>query len=96
MNHDGDSHVLTWLILFLRRSRVKKNNGLIIFTVLSLLALSVGAFASESGVGGKPSAFFPVTLFEFAPVPEGTVIEHDYPVRNRGTADLEIFRISSD
>ena len=74
---------------------MKKANVILVFAVMALLIVSTGAFGNESGVGGKPSAFFPNPSYEFAPVLEGTVIQHDYRVRNRGTADLEIQRVKT-
>jgi hypothetical protein len=69
---------------------VKKANILIACAVIALLTVSSVTFANESGLEGKPSASFPEASYTFAPVPEGTVIQHDYLVRNKGTADLEI------
>ena len=69
---------------------MKKTNVIIVLTVLAVLVVSAGAFGQDSDGDGKPIAFFPEASYEFAPVPEGTVIHHDYPVKNKGTADLEI------
>lgn len=74
---------------------MKKANVIIVFTVLVALVVSGGAFGQGSDGDGKPLASFPETSYEFAPVPEGTVIHHDYLVKNKGTTDLEIQNVKA-
>ncbi|MFW6236772.1 MAG: DUF1573 domain-containing protein [Desulfosudaceae bacterium] len=44
---------------------------------------------------GEPSVLVPETRYNFAPVPEGTEISHDFTVKNKGTAPLEITGVKS-
>lgn len=44
----------------------------------------------------KPSLSLPEARFDFGEVLEGTVVEHDFVVRNTGNEVLEIKKVSRD
>jgi hypothetical protein len=53
-------------------------------------------FAAEQGMSTEqPSAVFPESHFEFAPVPDGAEVLHDYIVRNQGAAPLDIVNVKT-
>jgi hypothetical protein len=43
----------------------------------------------------KPSAFFPVTQWEFDPVVDGAEVIHDFVIQNKGNASLNIARVKT-
>jgi hypothetical protein len=51
--------------------------------------------AAADSVPQKPEAFLPASVFEFAPVVEGTEVVHAFVIHNRGDAVLEILSVSS-
>ena len=50
--------------------------------------------ASPAGAAGEPKALVPQAQFEFGERNAGTVIEHDFMIRNDGTAPLSIQKVS--
>jgi len=42
---------------------------------------------------GVPSVFFPSNRYKFNPVPEGTVVRHDFVVQNKGDGTLHINKV---
>jgi hypothetical protein len=42
-----------------------------------------------------PSAFLPVTQWEFEPVVDGASVVHDFVIRNKGDAPLNISRVKT-
>ena len=43
--------------------------------------------------GDAPSIFSPETRYEFSPVHDGALIQHDFSIHNLGRQDLEIKRV---
>jgi hypothetical protein len=59
-------------------------------------AAGVWLLAAAAGAsGGPPAIHIPQARHEFAPVPEGVVVSHDFPILNRGGADLEILKVET-
>jgi hypothetical protein len=52
--------------------------------------------AGDVGSPAKPSLSLPSASFDFGEVMEDAVVEHDFIVRNTGTATLEIRKVSRD
>ncbi len=42
-----------------------------------------------------PVAFTPDLIFGFKPVPEGTIITHEFTIKNKGNAVLHIKRVKT-
>jgi hypothetical protein len=57
------------------------------------LVMALGWAAAASG--GAPAIYLPQPRHEFAPVPEGAEVSHDFIIRNRGGADLEILKVDT-
>jgi len=51
-------------------------------------------FASPGVSSNGPKAVFPEARFEFGEVLSGTVVEHDFALRNTGSAPTRIERVS--
>lgn len=68
-----------------------------VFGILSLACLLLApALASASEVPVKaPQVFLPETLFEFQAVLEGTQVVHEFVLKNRGEAPLNILQVKS-
>ncbi|MBR9985607.1 MAG: hypothetical protein KFF68_06820 [Desulfosarcina sp.] len=62
---------------------------------LSMVWAPFGCLADQSQSPQGPSAFLPVSIYEFAPVVEGTQVVHEFILQNRGDAPLEIIKIDS-
>ena len=63
----------------------------IMVAVLSLLFFSViHSIATEKAINKAPVAVLPEPTFKFEPVVEGTQIQHDFILQNKGTAPLVI------
>ncbi len=43
----------------------------------------------------RPTAFFPQTHYEFSPVLDGAKVVHEFAVKNKGTAVLNIERVKT-
>ena len=61
-------------------------------TVLLGFFVTVG-FSAETD--GAPTAFFPETHYEFAPVLEDTTVVHEFVIQNKGTATLNVERVKT-
>ena len=61
--------------------------------VVGLMLLTTTGFGSQEASG--PSAFFPQTLHKFTPVLDGTKVEHEFVVKNKGTETLIIERVKT-
>jgi hypothetical protein len=55
---------------------------------LSVLAATL--FAASPALSAEPGALLSRAGWQFDPVPEGTVVTHEIPIRNPGSAPLEI------
>ncbi len=76
------------------------------YILMSLLYLSVvyglqdsfaqkGMFSSENEAD-VPQMVLSETKFDFGDVDEGSVISHDFIIKNKGRADLQITKVSPD
>jgi hypothetical protein len=74
---------------------MKYKRLLYLFILCSVLFWSTHALGVETESTGAPAAFFPEESFEFGPVVEGTIIQHDFVIQNRGTAELLIKKVKS-
>ena len=61
---------------------------------LTVLSLLVMAHRVESEVKDLPSAVFLEPKYEFDAVFEGIDVVHDFVIQNRGTATLEVKKVS--
>ena len=52
------------------------------------------AMATES-TPKAPQAFLPESVFEFQPVLEGTQVVHEFALKNKGDAPLNILQVKS-
>ncbi len=60
--------------------------------MLVLVLLAPGAMARDDGA---PSAFFPQTRYEFAPVLDGEKVVHEFVIQNKGTRPLNVQRVKT-
>lgn len=72
--------------------------------VRTLVCLMLGAFVlggtpalatDTAQKTGTPNAVFTHTAYNFPTVVDGVTIEHEFPVKNVGTADLRIHKIKT-
>lgn len=68
--------------------------NLLRWIVLSYLLAPVWCAAAEAPPKG-PDAFLPESAYEFEPVLEGTQVTHEFVLKNRGDAPLNILQIKS-
>ncbi len=61
-----------------------------LFVLFSVMVLSNITVASTG-----PEAFAPDLIFGFSPVPEGTIITHEFTIKNKGDAVLHIKRVKT-
>lgn len=65
--------------------------------LLGLAALSTALLLlSASAASALPAIQAPAPVYDFAPVPEGVKVRHDFIIRNTGDAELVIHRTESD
>ena len=62
----------------------------VLSVVFSVMVLSNMAVASKG-----PDAFTPDLIFGFSPVPEGTIITHEFTIKNKGNSVLHIKRVKT-
>ena len=62
------------------------------FLMISLLTALPGLALADQ----KPKAVLPEGVFNFESVWEGDTVTHDYLVKNKGDAPLEILKIDTD
>lgn len=66
------------------------------FTLVFAFCILFSATVSSGGenINQKfPCTFLPSSIYEFAPVVEGTDFIHDFIIQNKGTAPLKINRV---
>ncbi len=63
----------------------------ILIILTSVITLSSPAIAAFSA----PKAFAPQHIYEFTPVPAGTIITHAFTIQNKGDAVLHIKRVKT-
>jgi len=54
----------------------------------------VMAFGAQDEIKGSPSVVFPEPGFEFDAVFEGIDVVHDFVIQNKGTATLDVQKVS--
>jgi hypothetical protein len=62
---------------------------------LALLAPAWAPAAEPVAANAGPMAVAPAPTFTFDPVYDGETIQHDFPIHNRGTADLRIQKVNT-
>lgn len=67
--------------------------GLAVFTPLSGVVYAQQGATSMVAPSGKPKAVVEARVFEFGSVSQGTKVEHEFKIQNRGDAELVIQRI---
>lgn len=85
--------ITNYKILFLTGNRIMKLK-VIMAALCCLLLLAIHCDA-ENITKEKPVAFLPEQIFEFEPVVEGTMVIHDFIIQNKGTATLDIHKVSA-
>lgn len=63
--------------------------------MMGLFLCGSGGYADQSTETAEPEAFLPQASYQFEPVAEGTKVVHDFILQNKGTAPLEIIKLSS-
>jgi hypothetical protein len=71
----------------------KKLGGWVILIFIMVLFSNV--FAQIPEKENKPEAYFPENTFTFGNVLEGTLVNHDFVIENKGEAPLAIERVRS-
>jgi hypothetical protein len=71
------------------------NKRFIIGSIFLYLAFTSMAFGTENAPATFPKALAPQPHYEFDSVVDGTEVIHDYIIRNKGTAPLEIQKIKT-
>lgn len=66
----------------------------LIWMVLLIFSVPLYCVAADAPAAG-PQAFLAESVHEFAPVVEGTKVEHDFVIQNRGDAPLVILDLKS-
>jgi len=59
------------------------------------VAAAVGLGIAAAAGGGAPQISIGQPRHEFAPVPEGAEVSHDFIIQNRGGSDLEIQKVET-
>jgi hypothetical protein len=72
---------------------IKKLGGWVI--LILILVLFTDVFAQTPEKENKPEAYFPENTFTFGNVLEGTLVNHDFVIENKGDAPLAIERVKS-
>ena len=60
---------------------------------LSLALITTVCFGTEDQ--SSPTAFFPETSYQFAPVLDGGKVVHEFILQNKGTATLKVERVKT-
>jgi hypothetical protein len=70
--------------------------GLFVLMVFSLLgSMGPALGAADMSTDTPPDAVFPQVTYEFEKVVDGTVVTHDFAVKNTGKGVLEISRVKT-
>ena len=73
---------------------MRKNGFTGLCCLLFVFCLTVMAFGAQDKVKGSPSVAFPESGYEFDAVFEGIDIVHDFVIQNKGTATLDVKKVS--
>jgi hypothetical protein len=71
-----------------------KSQKFILFLTFILPAVFCIQLVAEE-TQSRPQAIFPETTYEFQPVPDGTYINHDFKILNKGDAELLIKNVNT-
>ncbi|OGR28850.1 MAG: hypothetical protein A2277_20595 [Desulfobacterales bacterium RIFOXYA12_FULL_46_15] len=63
-----------------------------LFLLISFLTFFSGPALAEQ----KPEAVLPERVFDFKSVWEGDTVTHDFILKNKGTAPLEVLKVDTD
>ena len=73
-----------------------KIKNIFFFFLLSFLILNLNsAIKAENNVNTYPSAYLPLDNYEFDTIVEGTEIDHQFIIQNKGTAPLNIENVKT-
>jgi hypothetical protein len=73
--------------------RVKKSVFTAFCGILGVFLMTFGSGAQGETTPGTASVSFPEPAYTFDAVFEGTSVSHDFVIRNKGTAILEVKRV---
>ena len=73
---------------------MKKGSFVGLCCSLFVLCWVVMAFGAQNEVQGSPSVVFPESEYEFDALFEGIDVLHDFVIQNRGTATLDVQKVS--
>lgn len=62
-------------------------------TIIAVLLLFCVAVPLPGAHAAEPEVFLPTDRHEFGTVVEGTIVQHDFIIQNRGAALLEILKV---
>jgi hypothetical protein len=65
------------------------------FSALCVFLTVTGVYGNEQTFKKGPLAFVTTPIYEFEPVVDGTKVFHDFIIRNRGTAPLEVQKVKT-
>ena len=65
------------------------------FVFVLYVLFSVMVFSNITAASTGPKAFTPDLIFGFSPVPEGTIITHEFTIKNKGNAVLHVKRVKT-
>ena len=63
--------------------------------VWTSIVLALSFFSGAHAAGSKPRAFLEKSVYEFPAVVEGVYVEHDFILKNTGSATLEIVKLDA-
>jgi hypothetical protein len=63
--------------------------------VWTSIVLALSFFSGAHAAGSKPRAFLEQSVYEFPAVVEGVDVEHDFILKNTGSATLEIVKLDA-
>jgi hypothetical protein len=67
----------------------------LLFAIIFFLLLFSSAFAEKIEEKNRPQAHFPENAFTFNKIVEGTLIIHDFVIKNTGNAPLVVEKVKS-
>jgi hypothetical protein len=67
----------------------------LLFAIIFFLLLFSSAFAEKIEEKNRPQAHFPENTFTFNKIVEGTLIIHDFVIKNTGNAPLVVEKVKS-
>jgi hypothetical protein len=63
--------------------------------LILILVFCTNAFAEMPDEENKPEAYFPENTFTFDKILEGTLVIHDFVIKNKGNAPLTVEKVKS-